>query len=413
MKILHFADLHLGVESYGRIDPATGLSSRISDFLSVFDQVVDYALESKVDLVIFCGDAYKSREPGQTHQREFARRIRHLSDAGVPVLLLVGNHDLPNTVGRATSTEIFGTLAVHNVSVAGRPDLYRISTPDGVVQVVTLPWPRRSSLLAGEQTRGLSFEEINRKLEQALTETISNLAERLDPAIPSILAAHVWVANARLGSENRMTIGREHTLLLSDVANPAFDYVALGHIHRHRMLSTNPPVAYSGSLERLDFGEEDDEKGFYVVDIDYVKETGKKQVRFDFHPVRCRRFVTINIEVGSDDIDPTATVLQGIIGQQEEVKDAVVRVEIGLPAAYSRLRENEIRESLKEASYYTIARNVRREIRERPMGGVASETTPLDALREYLEAKKTSPERMKVLLEHGKKLIELHESKKR
>ncbi|GAI87569.1 unnamed protein product, partial [marine sediment metagenome] len=61
MKILHFADLHLGVESYGRIDPTTGLSSRFHDFLSALDQVVDYARQNRVDLVLFCGDAYKSR----------------------------------------------------------------------------------------------------------------------------------------------------------------------------------------------------------------------------------------------------------------------------------------------------------------------------------------------------------------
>ena len=93
MKILHFADLHLGVESYGRIDPATGLSSRLLDFLSALDQVVDYALENKVDLVLFCGDAYKSREPTQTQQREFAQRINRLSTNGIPIFLLVGNHD--------------------------------------------------------------------------------------------------------------------------------------------------------------------------------------------------------------------------------------------------------------------------------------------------------------------------------
>ncbi|MQY72420.1 MAG: exonuclease SbcCD subunit D, partial [Dehalococcoidia bacterium] len=83
MKILHFADLHLGVESYGHIDPATGLSSRLLDFLFALDQVVDYALENKVDLVLFCGDAYKTREPTQTQQREFAKRINRLSTNNV------------------------------------------------------------------------------------------------------------------------------------------------------------------------------------------------------------------------------------------------------------------------------------------------------------------------------------------
>src|SRR4030042_1219134 len=110
IRILHFADLHLGVETYGRVDAATGRSTRLLDFLRALDELVDYAVEERVDLVLFCGDAYKSREPSQTHQREFARRVRRLVDAGIPVFLLVGNHDLPAAVSRATSLEIYDTL---------------------------------------------------------------------------------------------------------------------------------------------------------------------------------------------------------------------------------------------------------------------------------------------------------------
>jgi len=143
MRILHFADLHLGVESYGRIDPATGLSTRLGDFLAALDEVVDYALNNEVDLVLFCGDAYKSRDPSQTYQREFAKRIRQLSVGDVPVFLLAGNHDLPHAVGRATAVEIFDTLAVENVTVANQPQTYRIETKKGPLQVVALPWARR------------------------------------------------------------------------------------------------------------------------------------------------------------------------------------------------------------------------------------------------------------------------------
>ena len=106
MKIIHFADLHLGVETYGRINPETGVSTRLDDFLAALDKVVDYALDNKVDLVLFCGDAYKSREPSQTQQREFARRINRLSSNGIPIFLLVGNHDMPNAIGKATAIEI-------------------------------------------------------------------------------------------------------------------------------------------------------------------------------------------------------------------------------------------------------------------------------------------------------------------
>ena len=406
MKILHFADLHLGVESYGRIDPATGLSSRFLDFLSALDQVVNYALENKVDLVLFCGDAYKTREPTQTQQREFAKRISRLSNGNIPIFLLVGNHDLPNAIGRATTTEIFDTLAVKNVYVSNRPDIYQIPTPGGTVQIASLPWPRKSALLSKEETKNLDFDQIKQRLQEALTRTIEINAAKLDPSLPSILAAHVWVAGATVGSERLMTIGQEHALLLSNVANPAFDYVALGHIHRHQVLADNPPVIYAGSLERLDFSDEEDEKGFYLVEIESNGATGKRQISFDFHPVSSRRFFTISTALEAEESDPTATVLKAIAEQEDKVREAIVRLNITLPAEIEGLlRDSDIRDALKEAHYSTIAREIQREARLRLGNYTAEEITPLDALKAYLESKKVSPERTKILLEYGEKLI--------
>ena len=409
MKILHFADLHLGVESYGRIDPATGISSRLLDFLSALDQVMDYALENRVDLVLFCGDAYKSREPSQTQQREFAKRINRLSTSGIPIFLLIGNHDMPNAIGRATTTEIFDTLAVRNVYVSSRPDIYRIQTNGGTIQIASLPWLRRSLLLSKEENKNLSFDQINQQLQQVLTNIIADHASKIDPELPSILAAHVWVAGAQIGSERLMTIGQEHVLLLSNIANPVFDYIALGHIHRHQVLSSSPPVVYSGSLERLDFSEEEDEKGFYVLEIEPAQPTGKRHVSFDFHRVTGRRFLTINVNIEPEDTDPTSTVLTAIRPDDENrVRDAIVRLQISLPAEIEgQLRDNDIKDALKEAYYSTVAKDIRRETRSSRLGQfTAEEITPLDALKAYLESKKVSPERAKLLIEYGERLIE-------
>lgn len=157
MRILHFADLHLGVENYNAgINPETGLSTRLHDFLNALDEVVEYALNHEVDLVLFCGDAYKSREPSQTHQREFARRIWKLSSHGISVLLLTGNHDLPNAIGRATTVEIFKTLSIPNVVVANTLGTHKIGTRNGTIQIVALPWVRRNALLNRDSTKGLS-----------------------------------------------------------------------------------------------------------------------------------------------------------------------------------------------------------------------------------------------------------------
>ncbi len=406
MKILHFADLHLGVETYGRADPATGLSTRLLDFLDSLDRVVDFAIENKVDLVIFCGDAYKTREPTQTQQREFARRINRLSANDIPIFLLVGNHDLPNAIGRATSTEIFDTLSVKNVYVSNRPEIYKIPTRDGTVQVASLPWLRRSVLLSREETKNLDFEQMKERLQQALTGAIELHISKLDPELPAVLAAHVWVAGAQLGTEKQMTIGQEHVLLLSNVANPAFDYIALGHIHRHQVLSESPPVVYAGSLSRLDFGDENDEKGFYLVEIGPDKASGQRPVSFEFHPVKGRRFLTIEAALEAEDTDPTATVLGTIARQEKKLKEAIVRLNITLPASLEgQLRDADIREALQDAHFFTVAREIQREARLRLGQFTAEEITPLDALKKYLETKKTPPERTKVLMEYGERMI--------
>src|SRR5690348_16714630 len=110
MKLLHFADLHLGVENYGSLNPSTGLSTRVDDFLHAFDTIIDVAIVEEVDAVLFAGDAFKNRDPSPTLQRMYARRIRRLAEAQIPTVLLTGNHDLPSIMARATAIDIYQAL---------------------------------------------------------------------------------------------------------------------------------------------------------------------------------------------------------------------------------------------------------------------------------------------------------------
>jgi len=63
IKLLHFADAHIDIANYGAHDPRTGLPLRVMDFLKSLDTIVETAIEEKVDMVIFAGDAYKDRNP--------------------------------------------------------------------------------------------------------------------------------------------------------------------------------------------------------------------------------------------------------------------------------------------------------------------------------------------------------------
>ncbi|MFQ6030031.1 MAG: exonuclease SbcCD subunit D [Dehalococcoidia bacterium] len=407
MRILHFSDLHIGVENYGRLDPQTGLSTRLGDFLAALDEVVQFALIRNVDLVLLAGDAYKGRDPSQTHQREFAKRLSELSAAGIPVFLLVGNHDLPNASSRANAVEIFPTLQVPNVYIGDSLQIYKIPTRSGPLQILAVPWPRRGGILAREDSRGLSIDEIRQEIEARMTAAIQERVQQLDPQVPAILTGHLTINGATVGTERSMMLGQDHVLLASAVHHPQLEYVALGHIHKHQTVREDPPkVVYSGSLQRVDFSEESDDKGFCVIELDPAAPQGQRLVDFQFHQVAARPFVTIDVRLSSGEPDPTGTVLRAIA--RREIADAVVRVRITLPAqTEAQFRESEIREALQPAHYIAaISREVEGTRRTRLGIEAVEGLQPRDALRMYLESREMDPDRKQKVQEFAEELLE-------
>ena len=408
MRILHFSDLHIGVENYGRTDPSTGLSTRLGDFLDALDELVDFALADGVDVVVLAGDAYKGRDPTQTHQREFARRLLRLSEAGIATFLLPGNHDLPAATGRAHAVEIFSTLQVPNVYVGASLQTYTVPTRAGPLQVLAVPWPSRGAMLAREESRGLSIEEIRAETERRMTMAIASRAREIDPELPAILAGHVTVNGATVGSERSMMLGNDHVLNVSAVQRPELDYVALGHIHKHQVLrpagADGPAVAYSGSLQRVDFSEESDDKGFCVVDVDPRIPQGRRLTEFRFHNVAARPFVTVNAVVPENEQNPGAFVTRAI--SRRRVNGAIVRVRIRLSSEQSaKLRDTDLRPSLSAAHYVaSISREVT-DVERRRISVEPSDLQPLAALRLFLESRGFSAERRDHLLERAEDLL--------
>jgi exonuclease SbcD len=402
IRVLHLADLHIGVENYGQLDPNTGLNGRVMDFLRRLGQVVDYALEQDVDLVLFAGDAYKTREPNSTHRREFARRIKRLADAGIPVVLLIGNHDLPAQERRASSIEIFRTLDVPNVLVASRERLHRLKTRRGeTIQVATVPYPLKQQLLTRDDYRERTIAELDTLLRQIVADNIQALAAQVDPSLPAVLTGHFSVSEAKLGSERTVMLGRDVVVLKSALADPIWDYVALGHIHRHQELNggQHPPIVYSGSLERIDFGEENEPKGFVVAEV------RRGHAEWQFHRVDARRFVTIRADVRHV-ADPMTVLLEALA--QHNVEDAVVRVIVQAQAEQEGLiRDADLRQALDGAYYVaSISMEIERTYRQR-LGSESPEgLTPAQLLARYLETRETPPDRIEILMQHAEEIFQ-------
>jgi exonuclease SbcD len=347
IKILHFADAHIDIANYGRHDPETGLPIRVMDFLRSLDAIVEAAIEEKVDMVLFAGDAYKDRNPAPTFQREWGKRVMRLSRAGIPTLLLIGNHDLSPALGRAHALEAFNTLAVPHVRVVAQPTFLGPEDLEGVpVQVLAIPWISRSGLMAHLDVRRGDPTEVYRQLEERLTELVEGWMERAQPDLPTILTAHASVQGAKYGGERTVMLGQELVLPGSLVHDPRLDYVAMGHIHKPQDLNPegHPPVVYPGSIERVDFGEVEDDKFFVIAHI----EKGHTEVEWrKLEGVRpfIDRFVRLE---SAEEIDER---LQAAIPPTEELAGAIMRLVLEYPRDWEAMIDEAALRNLAEPAF--------------------------------------------------------------
>ena len=380
MKILHFADAHIDMANYGRHDPKTGLPLRVLDFLKSLDTIVNTAIAEKVDLVIFAGDTYKDRSPAPTYQREWERRILRLSQAKIPTLLLVGNHDLSPATGRAHALQEFKTLEVPHIRVLDKPEFISAEELGLPIQIIALPWVSKSGMMAYSQMSAEDGGKVYEKLEELLTEFVEQSFEKVDENLPIILTAHASVQGAKYGAERMVMLGNDLVLSGSLVRDQRLDYVALGHIHKPQNLNENahPPVIYPGSIERVDFGEVKDKKFFVIADI------AKGKTEIDWRELtEIRPFIDSFIKLDSE--EDIASKIKAKLPSQEKLKDAILRLVIEYPRAWdSLIDEPALRKYAEKAFEFHLVKRPQMEARIRlPADQVVSNLTPLELLELY------------------------------
>ncbi len=382
--ILHFADAHIDMANYGRHDPQSGLPVRVLDFLKSLDTIIDTAIDEKVDLVLFAGDAYKDRSPAPTFQREWGRRIMRLSRAGIPTLLLVGNHDLSPALGRAHALETFDTLEVPHIRVLEKPAFFGPDDLEGLpLQVIALPWISRSGLMAHLDLSASDAGENLRRHGNPLTELVDGWLERADPSLPVVLTAHASVQGATYGGERTVMLGSDLVLSGSFVRDPRLDYVALGHIHKPQDLNENahPPVIYPGSIERVDFGEWKDDKFFVIAHVQ------RGETRVDWRKLDgIRPF--INRVIDLDNTSPSQSFNDRMLAAlplREEMEDAVVRLTIKYPReCETMIDEASLREYTRETFEFHLVKRPQMDGRIRlPADQAVNSLTPQELLEKY------------------------------
>ncbi|MBD2260767.1 exonuclease subunit SbcD [Pseudanabaena sp. FACHB-2040] len=400
IRLLHLSDIHMGSGfSHGRLNPETGLNTRLEDFVATLGRCIDRALAEPVDLVLFGGDAFPDATPPPLVQQAFAGQFRRLADAQIPTVLLVGNHDQHAQGQGGASLCIYRTLGVPGVVVGDRLETHRIETQRGPVQVVTLPWLTRSTLLTRPETEGLSMAEVNQLLVDRLRVALEGEVRRLDPDLPTILLAHVMTDTASFGAERFLAAGRGFTVPMALLTRSCFDYVALGHVHRHQILCEQPLTLYPGSIERVDFSEEHEDKGYVLVEL------ARGEVKAEFCPLPVRPFRTLSVDVSAA-AEPQAALLQAIAAS--EIEAAVVRLSYKIrPDQLDQLESSVLDVALQAAHTYTLHPELVSQLSRPRLPALGTENTlePMSALQAYLGTREDLAEIAPALVEAAQGLL--------
>jgi exonuclease SbcD len=408
MRILHTADWHLA-DRLGRID-------RTEDLRRAVERVADYCLTEKVEVLLVAGDLFSEL----ANHEALRESIRHLQEVfagflrdGGTILTLTGNHDRENfcqTLHHAMS--LAAPLGNHpgevvppgRLYLATEPTLLRLEdrTQGTPVQFLLMPYPTPTRYLADEAAQRYGgLDEKNRHLMQAFTRRLHELrdGEGFNPDLPAVLAAHIAVRGSELPSLFRLS--DQEDIVFSDADLPTgFAYVALGHIHRAQCLAGQPHVRYSGSIERMDLGEKQDDKGVVLFDLGPSGLEGEPWVL----PVEATPVYEIEIHSPSEELPDLARMYS-------DAKNHLVRIVCTWTAGVDN-REEVLRELEK-----IFPRWYDREIKEtNTLGptlhtGEASRTKSFeDTVRDYLEQELTNHpdalrlavlERVEALLKEG------------
>jgi len=383
---------------------------RILDFLASLDEIINCAIKEEVDCVLFAGDAYKDRNPAPTFQREWGSRIMRLSQAGIPTILLVGNHDISPSIGRAHALTEFDTLKVPHVLIVDKPcflssgELSRLC-PEGKsldLQLIALPWLSRTGMMTALDLQTRDLDLVYQEMIKKLNNDIDNWLKKADPKHPIVLAAHASVEGAVFGGERSVSLGNDLVLPLALVQNPRLDYTALGHLHKKQNLNKgkHPPVVYPGSIERIDFGEARDEKYFVIAEV----KQGK--TKLDWHKLEnIRPFVDQYLKLTSK--EKITDQIKKALPSSDLLKDAIIRLVLEYPRAWDPLiDEPAIRELVKESFEFHFVKQPQSKVRIRlKKDRVIGSLSPEELLDQYWEISQTPEDEIKSLNKLAQEII--------
>lgn len=343
MRICIISDIHYGEgENYGKVNPDTGLNTRLEDIDRALNRCIDYCLEPKneINVLLISGDIYKLRKPTPTQQLLFVSALLRLlehnkqNDRKIKVVIFTGNHDVQRSE-LAHSTSAIAELTKFysdTLWIDDKPHNYVFEQDEEKVLLCTIPYLYRQKLKMASNEQVVEFYR-----------TLAKEALRQHPdATCKILAGHQTLEGCSIAEYQDINSFNEIIVPL-DVFE-GYDFVSQGHIHKYQVLRRKTPlIVFQGNPVQLEF-DEVRKKGFIIYDTKMRKH--KRVV------IGSTKFVRIEIDTSEEDTDATSAIVEELQTQQEDIKDAIVKIKATVKEKDLPIRNAEIKPLLKEVKHY-------------------------------------------------------------
>lgn len=321
MRILHTADWHLGRTLYG-----VDRTPEIADALTALS---DYVLRDEVDLVLVAGDLFDNPNPGAEAEAAAYRFFAGLHSAGIPSVVIAGNHDSPARLD-ALKPLLYrsGAVVLGYPQTAAHGGIHSIvGHDDGPIRLALLPWVSQRRLVRTIQL--MDGEDGVAHFQDGMTKLIHHLTQGFRPTGINLLVGHLTMEGIRLAhSESPFHCSQAYTVPVEALRQiEDVGYIALGHIHHRQEVAGRAHAMYSGSLIQLGFGEDFEAQGALILDV----KAGE--------PATLRRIITAE-DLGARRL--THVKLRGDeLGQAQEAIDsgAWVKLTLTLDAPRPGLKE--------------------------------------------------------------------------
>ncbi|MEM2933779.1 MAG: metallophosphoesterase [Halobacteria archaeon] len=393
-KIVIAGDIHEGINFGYRIDPESGLSERALDIHRNFARAAEYAIEANAALFIIAGDLFDRTHISPAF-RELVRRdvIEPLGRNNIKIWILAGNHDQPRNDKRGTSIEDF--RGYPHVKIFRRPSIEIAEIDSTRTGFIILPYmhPEQIAELVREKTTlEISQEQLISAGQELLKEWLRKKAQELNSYEHKIMLAHYYIEGAKLRETAYPEVLPGEFSLRRDMIPSNLDLAVFGHVHLHQSMGRqgSTEIIYTGAVERIDWGERGDKKGFIAIDTSTWK--------WEFKSLPAREMLKIEVEVKPGE-DPTQVILNAI----PEVKDKLVRLEVLLSEGQrQKIIDRRIEEKLQSAFHSELKYAERSSAKT----GFAEFTlNPYELLSKFINTNYSSHPKKEALLEEGMKAL--------